>query len=176
MNITEFTNAQIVSEDLPAAEEIRFEKLEPKMIKADIISSLIFFGILSALVFILGLIPIDWVAKHQWIIIIFMSSVFLLSILINIISYKYKSYAIRSHDVSYCSGIIFRTTIAIPFNRVQHCEISQGPLERIFNLVTLKVFTAGGSNSDLQIPGLYKDHAEVIKGFILRKSGIDEEE
>jgi len=73
-------------------------------------------------------------------------------------------------------GVLFKSTTTIPFNRVQHCEISQGPIQRMFNLHTLEIFTAGGGKSDLAIPGLEGDTAQQIKEFIVKKTAIAEEE
>ena len=80
----------------------------------------------------------------------------------------------REHDMLYKSGLIFRKTIALPFNRIQHSEINQGPIERKFNLASLSIFTAGGNNSDLAIPGLLNEDAQEIKSFIIQKSAKHE--
>jgi membrane protein YdbS with pleckstrin-like domain len=87
-----------------------------------------------------------------------------------------KSYAIRQKDIVYNSGLFWRSSIVIPFNRVQHCEVSQGPIDRFYKLAELKVFTAGGASSDLSISGLSPESAARIKDFLVIKTGIDEEE
>lgn len=175
MNITEFTNTQIYTEDLPFIEDVNFQKLEPKSVVADLFANLIFFGVATTIAMILS-IPIEWISIHILKILVGIGSISFVSILYDFVSYQFKSYGLRGHDVSYRNGIIFRNLTALPFNRVQHCEIAQGPVDRYFELATLKIFTAGGSNSDLQIPGLYKSNAEAIKSFILRKTDLDEEE
>ena len=43
----------------------------------------------------------------------------------------------------------------------------------MFDLHTLQVFTAGGSNSDLSIPGLKADTAARIKEFIIKKTAAE---
>jgi len=91
-------------------------------------------------------------------------------------SYFYEGYALRQRDVVYKSGMLFRSTIIVPFNRVQHCEINQGPIDRYFGLSELSLFTAGGSSSDLNIPGLSQDTAAKLKQFITNQVAQDEEE
>ena len=55
--------------------------------------------------------------------------------------------------------------------------MSQGPIERLFGLSNLHVFTAGGSSSDISIPGLTQVEANRIKEYILGKTvNTDEEE
>lgn len=83
--------------------------------------------------------------------------------------YERAGYAIRSHDVVHKHGVWWRTVTTIPFNRMQHCEISQGPIQNLFGLATLRVFTAGGSSSDLSIEGLEHDEARKVKDFIAGK-------
>ncbi|MBC8883129.1 hypothetical protein H9X57_06160 [Flavobacterium piscinae] len=39
----------------------------------------------------------------------------------------------------------------------------------MYQLTELQVYTAGGSSSDLHIPGLPKEEAERIKSFLLNK-------
>jgi uncharacterized protein len=81
-------------------------------------------------------------------------------------SFPIRGYALRELDISYKKGWIFFSHITIPFNRVQHSEISQGPIDRLFHLVTLHIYTAGGSSSDLSIPGLIREEAERLRDFI----------
>ena len=73
-------------------------------------------------------------------------------------------------------GLIWYSSTVIPFNRVQHCEISQGPIERLFKLSELKIFTAGGASSDMSVPGLNPETAHRLKEYIVIKTGMDEEE
>ena len=53
--------------------------------------------------------------------------------------------------------------------------MSQGIIQRMFDLHTLQIFTAGGSNSDLSIPGLKADTAQRIKEFIINKTVLESE-
>jgi len=83
--------------------------------------------------------------------------------------FRRKQYALRTHDLTYQRGLIRFTVTSIPFNRVQHCEVGQGALERLFELAHLKVYTAGGSSSDLTIPGLPPERASRIKDYVLAR-------
>lgn len=87
--------------------------------------------------------------------------------------YRKRSYALRQMDLTYKKGWIFSSVTTIPFNRIQHTEISHGPLERKFKLCSLKIYTAGGSSSDLSIPGLEYEEAEVLKDFIAQKVAVN---
>ena len=90
--------------------------------------------------------------------------------------YFQMSYALREKDIFYKKGLIFRKSTVIPFNRIQHCEVNHGPIDRFFGLASLKIFTAGGVSSDLSIPGLSESKAHSLKDYIVGKTGLDEEE
>lgn len=91
-------------------------------------------------------------------------------------AWKNKGYALRQHDILYKTGIFFKSTLIVAFNRVQHAEIQQGPVDRWFGLSSITLYTAGGSASDLTIPGLSPEDAAAIKNHIMKKMSSDEEE
>ena len=80
-----------------------------------------------------------------------------------------KGVALREFDVAYRSGLFWRKTVIVAFNRVQHVEVSSGPLQRKFGLATVKFFTAGGSSVDLKVDGLSTERAEQMRAFIANK-------
>ncbi len=83
-------------------------------------------------------------------------------------------YQVRHHDLVFKDGFLWRSEIAIPFVRVQHSEVTQGPIARWMGYSTLKLYTAGGSQSDLSIPALLPEKAEKLKAYIAQKSIADE--
>jgi membrane protein YdbS with pleckstrin-like domain len=84
-------------------------------------------------------------------------------------SFQKKGYAFREHDAIYKSGLISETTTIIPFNRVQHVALHQGFISRKLGLASVELFTAGGSSSDLKIPGLLLSDAQLIKNLVSQK-------
>lgn len=86
-----------------------------------------------------------------------------------IIGFKKRKYAVRDKDISYKSGLLFKTITTVPFSRVQHLEIDEGVFSRIFQLASLSVYTAGDSIDDLEIRGIKKEEAIQIKEFISSK-------
>ena len=85
------------------------------------------------------------------------------------IGFKKKKFAFRNHDVLYKFGIIATNIIIIPYNRVQHVATHEDFISRIFGLVTLEIFTAGQSSSDINIPGIKREQAENIKELLVSK-------
>ncbi|MDT0644278.1 PH domain-containing protein [Zunongwangia sp. F363] len=87
---------------------------------------------------------------------------------------KVYGYCLREKDIIYRRGYIVSKTTVISFNRIQHVSISRGVLDKIFKLSTLKIFTAGGSGSDISIPGLKPELARDLKEALVQKISDDE--
>lgn len=70
-------------------------------------------------------------------------------------------------------GLLFRSDTVVPFGRVQHIDVKQGPLERFYNLATLTLHTAGSHNASVHLPGILNQDAlamrEIIRAHIKRE-------
>ena len=75
----------------------------------------------------------------------------------------HMGYLVRTHDLSFRSGLLTRTVATVPFARVQHVSIGRGPLDRRFGLASLQLRTAGGH---VAITGLHHDDAERLKQLV----------
>jgi membrane protein YdbS with pleckstrin-like domain len=87
--------------------------------------------------------------------------------------YNAFRYMVREDDLLVQSGVIFRRWSSIPHNRIQHVDTRQGPIERVFGLSRLLVFTAAGMSADGSIPGLATDDAERLRDQLSRRGGDD---
>ena len=172
-----FSNTQMDIDQLPRAEAIEFIPIDKKYAYVLYLSNAIFFGVLLiVLLIVLG----SQIGLFHWITfgaLLFWIVLLLVSLWFSSASVHHQRYAVRDKDISYQHGVFFRQWITIPFNRVQHCEITRGFIDNLFGLADLKVFTAGGSSSDISIPGLNPDTAHTLKELIINKIGhADEEE
>ena len=82
-----------------------------------------------------------------------------------------KCAAVRS--VAAARGWLFRTDTIVPFVRVQHIDVGQGPIERWFGLSHLIVHTSGTHNSTVTLPGLPSDRAAAMRETIRRHIQTD---
>ncbi|MEO9467762.1 PH domain-containing protein [Parasphingorhabdus sp.] len=84
--------------------------------------------------------------------------------------YRRWGYDMGDEQLRILRGFLWRTDTIVPFNRIQHIDVAQGPLQRMFGLSTLIVHTAGTHNSIVTLPGLATADAErmrdTIKGHI----------
>ncbi|QTE22640.1 PH domain-containing protein [Polaribacter cellanae] len=150
----------------PDISKINFIAIEKKYLKVILLNIGIVFTVLFAAVFIIDYKDLFELKEHSIWLYVVVFIFLLITLSIKIIGFKKKKFAVREKDISYKNGIFFRTLTTVPFNRIQHVEIDQGPFSRYFNLVTLSVFTAGDSSDDLTIKGLIKEEATKIKEFI----------
>jgi membrane protein YdbS with pleckstrin-like domain len=163
-----FTNETIDTTQLPKFEEVHFSVLHPNYWKVTLISLTIFFviigiGIGFALFFNDILTPFALEFSIAFVCLIVVVLFF------SRISFKKKGFAFRNHDVLFRHGIIATNTLVIPYNRVQHVALHEGLVSRFFGLAKIEIFTAGGSSSDIEIPGIAKEEAENIKQLLMGK-------
>jgi len=172
-----FNNPQIDVLNLPSFESLDFIPLETSYRTVILAKSILFWivVVVGAACFLYFKEPTqnEFIIKSMFGLILFLFIIRFISILIG---FKLKSYSVREHDIQYKTGWLWRSHTIIPFKRIQHSEVSQGPIERLFNLGRLRVFTAGGSSSDLVIPGLTHEHANRLKMLITSRISSNEEE
>jgi membrane protein YdbS with pleckstrin-like domain len=163
-----FTNEVIDTSQLPRFEAVELSKLDSNYMKVIGGTVLIVFFILgvglSALLFFNPDLQ-DFVMQ-LWVI---FGLFFAIVILFSVVSVRKKAFAFRTHDVIFQSGVIATNTIVIPYNRVQHVALHEGFISRIFGLAKVEIYTAGGSASDIAIPGITLAHAENIKQLVMGK-------
>ncbi|HBX36325.1 MAG TPA: hypothetical protein DEG76_03060 [Pseudohongiella sp.] len=87
--------------------------------------------------------------------------------------YHLTGYDVQSRAVHFRTGALWRTQTVVTLNRIQHVEVTQGPLERALKLARLIIYTAGGRGSDLTVPGLPLSKAESIRDSLLQR--VDEQ-
>jgi len=163
-----FSNETIDTTQLPKFEEVQFSVLHSDYWKVSLLNVIIFFLIAGT-----GLGLLLFFNRELLVFTVEISLAYfvLLSIvlLLSRISFKKKGFAFRTHDVLFRYGIIATNTVVIPYNRVQHVALHEGLLSRYFGLAKVEVFTAGGSSSDIEIPGIKKEQAENIKQLLMGK-------
>lgn len=163
-----FTNTTIDTTQLPKFEEVQFSKLHPNYWKVILINTAITFiilGIAMGFVFYFS----EEIADVRIYITVAFAVLIALTFLFSRISFKKRGFAFREHDVLFQNGIIATNTIVIPYNRVQHVALHEGLVSRYFGLAKVEIFTAGGSSSDIEIPGIEKEQAENIKQLLMGK-------
>jgi membrane protein YdbS with pleckstrin-like domain len=122
--------------------------------KPDIpVLSLVPQGVLSGTVMLIGLLLLIFVPQRR---------------------YNARGYNMSADRLRVVRGVLWHSDTVVPFGRVQHIDVHQGPVERFFGLATLTLHTAGNHNASVQLPGLGDDLAramrEDIRAHIKRES------
>ena len=159
----------------PSLVSSEFLRLDPRQIQADIVGGMIFTAIASVAA-VVGII----VAWFQLGLTVWFYAILAGAILIVLISFFASwfwpylefnriSYRIDQEGLEIRRGVIWRHSITIPLGRVQHADVSQGPIQRMYGIGTLTVHTAGTQNASIQIDGLEYYHAVSVRDFIVHQ-------
>ena len=85
-------------------------------------------------------------------------------------SYRIWRYQVAEDALELRRGLVRRIHSAIPYFRVQHIDVAQGPVERALGLSRLVVHTAS-AGTDATIPGIAAGDAEGLRRLILARAG-----
>lgn len=84
--------------------------------------------------------------------------------------YDFWRFLVGADDLAVAHGIWWRTRIYIPRARIQHVDVSAGPIARALGLATVAVFVSGHPGAVATIPGLSTFDAERLRKVLLRLS------
>jgi membrane protein YdbS with pleckstrin-like domain len=165
------TNDQVLADRLPNIEEAVFQKHPKRFLNKKLIAKVIIFLPLLVGVGVLYFLVEDiaWLWKAALAAWVFL---FLIAVFLAYKEYFVRGYVLREQDITYKKGWLFHSQTTVPFNRIQHTEINHGPIDRLFKLCELDIFTAGGSASDLSISGLDPEDAAKLKDYISGKLSV----
>ena len=131
--------------------------LHPNYVKVVRLGTLLF-----ALPFLIGALILELVG-------IFPRGIFLVPVLLLALwlviraplrRYHARGFQMGADRLRVVRGLLFRSDTVVPFGRVQHIDVHQGPLERAYGLGTLVLHTAGTHNASVSLPGL--GHADAL--------------
>ena len=71
-------------------------------------------------------------------------------------------YQERDEDLLVARGVMVQRLSVVPYGRMQFVEVTAGPIERLFQLSTVKLHTAAAA-SDARIPGLERAEAARLR-------------
>lgn len=84
-----------------------------------------------------------------------------------VLEHRHLSYRLSDQGIQIRRGVLWREVITVPRNRIQHTDVSQGPLERRFGLATLLVHTAGTEFARVALSGLENGRALAIRDHLM---------
>ena len=88
-------------------------------------------------------------------------------------AYEHTSYRVDDQGIEIRTGVFWRVVINVPRSRVQHIDVSQGPVERRYGLGTLVIYTAGTEHAKVDLEGLEHGRALRIREHLLPSGASD---
>ena len=156
------------------------ERLDPRYIElgqttgwivAAVVTALLTFGLLILLA-ALDLPPLAWagvaVGAGAILALLIWSAVRWPSL-----EYAHAAYRVDDRGIEIHWGVVWRRVINVPRSRIQHTDVSQGPLERRYGLGTLVIYTAGTDHAQVDLPGLAHETALRIRDHLLPRELSD---
>ena len=89
------------------------------------------------------------------------------------VAYRYTLYTVDMRAIQIRRGVFWRKVIDVPRTRVQHTDVSQGPVQRRYGLGTLVIYTAGTDFARVDLSGLDHGTALRIRDHLLPGDGND---
>lgn len=157
-----------------------FQQLDPRSISFNRLQSFIFAAVVGSVFSIASLVVTLAMGGFSWVPMLVMGigaaiTAFLLwlSIVWPRREYNRASWRLDEFGFQIRRGVFWRHQISVPIARVQHADVSQGPLQRQFGLATLTVHTAGTQNASVPIEGLAHETALEMRDTLVaqRRTG-----
>lgn len=165
-------NASLAPESLPRLEQAPLTPVSPRFAACQAVQQSFGWLLITLMV---GFVPLGespltiWQPWLAWA----LAGLGVVRVVLGWIEARQRAYGLREHDLIYRRGLLVRRTQALPLVRLQHVETLSNPVERVFGLVRLACFTAGGRGADLILEGLPAERAEAIKQHLLARVSAD---
>lgn len=163
-----FRNESVPIDELPALEQAPLTPVSPRFAPYRVLSVLVFW---IPLALVVGLVPVgadvSMLLRGALGILVFAVGVGLATLAG--VEARRRAFGLRQEDLIHVSGLLVRRTTVLPVCRIQHVETASGPLERLFGLMRLTCFTAGGTSADLVLAGLQPETAERVRQYLLQR-------
>lgn len=162
-----FVNIPLPVADIPRHAEVALQRIAPDHLKVVRIERILYWLMIAAALFAIGM----WVPFVQTLSWRLGLAAFALLLLVYMQFTAYKAhinmgYALRTQDFIFRKGWLFEEMHVVPLKKIQHCKVKRGPLERKYQLATLRIYTAGGSGADISLGGLPADVADTLKDWL----------
>jgi uncharacterized protein len=163
----------------PTLQPGRFYRLDPRVIRLDRIGGWIFTACVSIPGFFASPILLYPVRKPLVALLVFIAWLIVTAALAWLahywppIDYRYTFYKIDPEALEIRRGVVWRRVITVPRSRVQHIDVSQGPLERSHGLASLSIYTAGTEHAQVTLKGVAHNTAVAIRDQFL--PGVQED-
>lgn len=158
--------------------DIHFTRVSPDYLKAQIVSSLIGWGIFFIAAIATGIISTIFdastVAGIAWII----AGIIVICLIWDLVwtarQIKVMGYAELPEELAIRRGIMFQKLVLVPYGRMQQVNVETGPLLSRWKLANVELVTAS-ADTNATIPGLPLAEAERLRAQLTSLGGAQME-
>ena len=94
----------------------------------------------------------------------------------SIIAYFKFYYFVEGGELNVRKGVLKKTSLNVPFERIQSVDFEQNIIHQLFNVVSVKIDTAGSAGSELSIDAISRERADELRDYILKQRKAIKEE
>ena len=163
--------AMLATEDSEA-----FSAVHPDSVKVEILAGAILLSLLAGGGAV-GAVICWFFFQSTWIFWSVLGAGFVLLLLIAVssffwppIHFRHLRWRLDEQSLEIRRGVLWKHRISIPLGRVQHADVSQGPLQRLWKLATLTVHTAGTLVPSISLEGLEHTVAIEMRDELVRQT------
>lgn len=161
-----------MTDDVASPAEDDWQRQDPRKIDLDRIAGWITTAVLSVILLVMLTITSSWRWLPYLVVIVWFPATVGLGALAYLwppLEYRRTRYRIDDQVVEIERGVWWRSSVTVPRPRVQHLDVSQGPIQRHFGLGVLSIYTAGTDHSLVTLPGLAHEVALTLRDRLLPK-------
>jgi uncharacterized protein len=152
------------------------ERLHGAVVPYWILGDLLWTAVLTGLAWFVGRPALQkhwpwWNATYEAVLAGLCILLLVLAVALPLLSYQRWRYGFAGNLLRMRYGILFVEERAVPVQRMQHVDLLRGPIERLFGLATLIVYTAGNEGSAFRVPGLAAPLAQQLRDRIVEARG-----
>ncbi len=147
-----------------------FERLDPRVIAYERVGRLIRGGILVLVLSVLAGLAFadDWLTPALRGVLLALAILWvglqvLGTILMPRLVHRYTGYRINAVGLEIRRGVLWRSIVTVARSRIQHLDVTQGPLERKYGLGTVEVHTAGTQDATITLDGIAHETAMAVR-------------
>ena len=83
--------------------------------------------------------------------------------------YRRASYVLSQTAIEIRTGVWWRTVTSVPRSRIQHTDVEQGPLMRKYGIAKLIIHTAGTQHATVELVGLSRQQADRTRDHLIAR-------
>ncbi len=87
--------------------------------------------------------------------------------------FRYTRYRVDPLGLLIHRGRIFHSELGVARSRIQHTDVTQGPIQRAYGIATLTIYTAGTEDAQIELSAIAFDEARRLRAELTGQSNDD---